>query len=129
KPLHQTRATTDVLLDVGRQLEKPIALPWQTFDEMLTASFAALPAMTEGSDAWTDAQEKGGWWGELPEKVRLKPPASAYSASERCAIRRRCGSVSVSLSAVSIEPVPRWIDRASAVAAGDAGPDDVGDVE
>ena len=66
KPLHQTRATPDVLLEVGRQLEKPIELPWQTFEEMLTATFAALPAMTEGSDAWTDAQEKGGWWGSLP---------------------------------------------------------------
>ena len=72
KPLHQTRATTDVLLEVARQLQKPLELPWQTFEEMLTASFAALPAMSEGSDAWTDAQEKGGWWGELPENVRLK---------------------------------------------------------
>ena len=77
KPLHQTRATTDVLLDVGRQLEKPIELPWQTFEEMLTASFAALPAMTEGSDAWTDAQEKGGWWGEIPAAVRLKPDTAS----------------------------------------------------
>jgi anaerobic selenocysteine-containing dehydrogenase len=25
--------------------------------------------MTEGSDAWTDAQEKGGWWGSLPTVV------------------------------------------------------------
>jgi anaerobic selenocysteine-containing dehydrogenase len=69
KPLHQTRATPDVLLEVGRQLARPIELPWQTFEEMLTASFAALPAMTEGSDAWTDAQEKGGWWGSLPAGV------------------------------------------------------------
>ena len=65
-PLHDTRATADVLLDVGRRLQAPIELPWQTFDEMLAASFAPLPAMTEGSDAWTDAQEKGGWWGMLP---------------------------------------------------------------
>ena len=75
KPLHQTRATTDLLLDIGRQLDKPIELPWQTFEEMLTASFAALPAMTEGSDAWTDAQEKGGWWGSLPAPVRLTSSA------------------------------------------------------
>jgi len=72
KPLHDTRATTDVLLELGRQLGKPIELPWQTFEEMLTATFGTLPAMTEGSDAWTDAQEKGGWWGSLPESVRLK---------------------------------------------------------
>jgi anaerobic selenocysteine-containing dehydrogenase len=66
KPLHQTRATPDVLLEVGRALDNPVELPWQTFEEMLTASFAALPAMTEGSDAWTDAQETGGWWGTAP---------------------------------------------------------------
>jgi anaerobic selenocysteine-containing dehydrogenase len=77
KPLHQTRATPDVLLEVGRQLEKPIELPWQTFEEMLAATFATLPAMTEGSDAWTDAQEKGGWWGELPGAVRRKPETTA----------------------------------------------------
>jgi anaerobic selenocysteine-containing dehydrogenase len=29
--------------------------------------------MTEGVDAWTDAQEKGGWWGTLGDEVRLKP--------------------------------------------------------
>lgn len=79
KPLHQTRATPDVLLEIGRQLEKPINLPWQTFDEMLAASFAMLPEMTEGVDAWTDAQEKGGWWGELPDQVRLS--AAAISAA------------------------------------------------
>ena len=77
KPLHDTRATPDVLLEIGKQLEKPIELPWQTFEEMLTATFGTLPAMTEGSDAWTDAQEKGGWWGILPEPVRLKPDTTS----------------------------------------------------
>jgi anaerobic selenocysteine-containing dehydrogenase len=72
KALHQTRATPDVLLEAGRQLEKPLELPWQTFDEMLAMTVTPLPAMTEGVDAWTDAQEKGGWWGELPQEVRLK---------------------------------------------------------
>jgi anaerobic selenocysteine-containing dehydrogenase len=71
-PLHQTRSTPDVLLDVGRQLSTPVALPWKTFDEMLAATFAALPPTTEGVDAWSDAQEKGGWWGTLPEAVRLR---------------------------------------------------------
>src|SRR5688572_12519263 len=66
KPLHQTRAMPDVLLDVSRQLEKPLQLPWQTFEEMLAMTLTPLPEMTEGVDAWTDAQEKGGWWGELP---------------------------------------------------------------
>lgn len=72
-PLHDTRSTPDVLLDLGRQLQTPIELPWQTFDEMLGATFAALPEMTEGVDAWTDAQEKGFWTGTLPAAGRLKP--------------------------------------------------------
>ncbi len=35
RPLHDTRSTPDVLLDVGRRLGKPLNLPWQTFEEML----------------------------------------------------------------------------------------------
>ena len=42
KPLHQTRATPDVLLDVARKLKQPLKpeLPWQTFDQMLQARSA-----------------------------------------------------------------------------------------
>lgn len=65
-PLHDTRATTDLLLDVGRRLRKPVDLGWETFEEMLAATFMKLPAATEDSDAWTEAQEKGGWWGTVP---------------------------------------------------------------
>jgi anaerobic selenocysteine-containing dehydrogenase len=65
-PLHQTRATGDVLLEIGRRLRRPVALPWQTFEEMLAATFAALPATAADADSWSDAQEKGGWWGTLP---------------------------------------------------------------
>jgi anaerobic selenocysteine-containing dehydrogenase len=35
RPLHDTRSTPDVLLDVGRRLGKPLALPWQKFEDML----------------------------------------------------------------------------------------------
>ncbi len=63
KPLHDTRATPDVLLEVSRQLSTPLELPWQTFEEMLTATMMKLPASSADSDAWTEAQEKGGWWG------------------------------------------------------------------
>jgi len=65
KPLHQTRAMPDVLLEVARKLHKPLgaAVPWQTFDEMLHKAFASLPAPKDG-DAWTAAQAQGGWWGE-----------------------------------------------------------------
>ncbi len=74
QPLHQTRATGDVLLEIGRGLRRPLDLPWQTFDEMLAATFAALPAPSAGTDAWTDAQEKGGWWGTLPAGLVTAAP-------------------------------------------------------
>jgi len=82
RPLYETRSTPDVLLEVGRRLAKPLspALPWQTYDAMLAASFAALPAPAGGTDAWTDAQTKGVWTGTLP--ASLTAPAAAV-ASDR----------------------------------------------
>ena len=65
-PLYDTRATPDVLLDIGRRLATPIDLSAQTFEEVLSAAFTRLPAMTEGGDAWIEAQEKGFWGGALP---------------------------------------------------------------
>lgn len=66
RPLYQTRATPDVLLDIGTRLRRPLNLPWQTFDGMLAGSFAALPAPAPDADPWTDAQAKGVWSGTLP---------------------------------------------------------------
>jgi len=77
-PLYQTRATEDVLLDVGRRLAKPLNLPWENFEALLTESISALP-MTSTFDAWTDAQEKGGWWGTLPAALTT-PAAPAAQA-------------------------------------------------
>ena len=84
KPLYETRAMPDVLLEIGRALDTPVDLPWQTFEEMLTATFSALPGPSADVDAWTDAQEKGGWWGSLPAALTRKaaavatPPAVAF---------------------------------------------------
>jgi anaerobic selenocysteine-containing dehydrogenase len=66
RPLHQTRAMPDVLLEVGRRLQRPLNPPlaWQTFEAMLHDAFAALPASASG-DAWSTAQKQGGWWGEI----------------------------------------------------------------
>ncbi len=77
-PLHDTRATPDVLLDVSRRLATPIepAFPWETFNELLQAAYAQLPP---GEAAWSDAQSNGGWWGELPAAParRDERPAAA----------------------------------------------------
>jgi len=80
-PLHQTRATGDVLLEIGRRLRHPLNLPWQTFDEMIAATFAALPALTKGTDSWEDAQERGGWWGTLPSDLLTVASSTPASAS------------------------------------------------
>jgi anaerobic selenocysteine-containing dehydrogenase len=64
-PLHQTRATADVLLEVSRGLQTPLDLPWESMEALLGATFAAFPPAAEGGDAWQEAQEKGGWWGTL----------------------------------------------------------------
>jgi anaerobic selenocysteine-containing dehydrogenase len=77
-PLHETRATPDVLLDVGRRLAKPLDLPWENFEGLLAETFAALPT-SSAFDAWTDAQEKGGWWGTLPAGLVTAPTARTGS--------------------------------------------------
>ncbi len=42
KPLHQTRATVDVLVEVGGKLKSPIALPWKTAEELANAAPAPV---------------------------------------------------------------------------------------
>ena len=81
KPLHDTRATPDVLLDVSRLLARPLNLPWQTFEEMLTATFSKVPASSADTDAWTEAQEKGGWWGTPPAAIAAVTAPIAQSPS------------------------------------------------
>jgi anaerobic selenocysteine-containing dehydrogenase len=41
QPLHETRSTPDVLLEVSRKLAKPLNLPWQKFEDMLKQTEAA----------------------------------------------------------------------------------------
>ena len=70
RPLYETRATPDVLLEVGRRLGRPLELPWQTFDELLAASFTSLPS-DAAFGAWTAAQETGVWSGDLPAALAV----------------------------------------------------------
>lgn len=76
KPLFQTRATGDVLLEVARKLQKPLDLPWQSYSEMLKASLAPL-----GDEAWSAAQKQSGWWGELPKGTAVQPTAADPKAA------------------------------------------------
>jgi len=69
RPLHQTRAMPDVLLEVGRRLRRPLSppFPWQTFEEALQESYGTLPEGEDG-DVWSAIQMRGGWWGGLPRR-------------------------------------------------------------
>ena len=66
RPLHDTRPTPDVLLDISRKLSKPLNLPWQTFEEMLKAPEAAAlniqqaaPPQTPSAVKYTEPQFDG----------------------------------------------------------------------
>ncbi len=71
RPLHDTRAMPDVLLDLAQRMggSTAAALPWKTFDAMLQATFAPLrthpgsPNTKTDDEFWSTAQEQGGWWG------------------------------------------------------------------
>jgi anaerobic selenocysteine-containing dehydrogenase len=80
KPLHQTRAMPDVLLDVSKKLQTPLKLEWETFDAMISEGFAKLPE-SEAGDAWTVAQAQGGWWGDLPAAAAVAAPAGRGRAA------------------------------------------------
>ena len=71
KPLFQTRATGDVLLQVASKLQKPVDLGAQTYDGFIKAALAPL-----GDEAWTAAQKQSGWWGELPKGATVAPTAA-----------------------------------------------------
>jgi len=76
RPIHQTRSMPDVLLDVSHRLAKPLAqvLPWKTYEEMLQESFESI---FPGADAWKNATQNGGLWGEIGEQgVRPSFPIS-----------------------------------------------------
>jgi len=92
RPLHDTKATPDILLDVAQRLggSMAAALPWKSFDAMLQAAFAPLrthsniggPKSEDEDDFWSRVQEQGGWWGAGPEKATTvaaaisRPPAT-----------------------------------------------------
>ena len=91
RPLHQTRAMPDVLLDVARRLRQPLAPPLpETFEEVLQAAFAALPKPSgsqaeAADDPWTTVQEQGGWWGATsaaPDVSARQPGPSATRFAE-----------------------------------------------
>jgi len=75
RPLYNTRAMPDVLIDVARRLGSDVspALPWKSYEEMLRSSFeqkkerSAQGAPASSADSWKKVLEQGGWWGPKEE--------------------------------------------------------------
>jgi anaerobic selenocysteine-containing dehydrogenase len=49
KPLYQTRATADVLIEVAGKLKSPIALPWKTAEELAKSEGDGLQAVPQSA--------------------------------------------------------------------------------
>jgi len=76
-PLYDTRATTDVLLDLAQRLGGPVkqALPWQNTVEFMKTAMARLvtqdaPYQTKNADTvWAGWRQHGGWWPTVEDRV------------------------------------------------------------
>jgi anaerobic selenocysteine-containing dehydrogenase len=82
RPLHQTRAMPDVLLEVARNLEKPLnpPLPWTNYEEMLKAAFG--PLLKASGANWEESLQQGGWFTATAKgtsMTALPSPASLRS--------------------------------------------------
>lgn len=93
RPLHNTRSTPDVLLDVAHQLGGDFAkaLPWKTYDEAIQASFASLykekgtKTAKDTDDFWSKAQEQGGWWGAEASPAPISTGGASSAAAKAVA--------------------------------------------
>jgi menaquinone reductase, molybdopterin-binding-like subunit len=86
-PLHNTRSTPDVLLDLAQQLGGDLSktLPWKTYDEALKARFTELykekgsKNAKDADDFWSKAQQQGGWWSADEKPSALASAKAAAS--------------------------------------------------
>jgi anaerobic selenocysteine-containing dehydrogenase len=89
RPLHDTRALPDVLLDLAHRLggQTSQALPGKSYEEMLQLAVAALAHhpgsinAKDGDEFWNKIQEQGGWWSaEASAAPKAKAAASSFNA-------------------------------------------------
>ncbi|HVB98028.1 MAG TPA: molybdopterin-dependent oxidoreductase [Candidatus Dormibacteraeota bacterium] len=82
EPLHNTRATPDILIETAHRLggRAANALPWKSYEEMLRSAFVPLRhfpgSVTASSDDefWKQVKLQGGWWGASAGQI--SKPAS-----------------------------------------------------
>jgi anaerobic selenocysteine-containing dehydrogenase len=89
RPLHDTRALPDVLLDLAHRLggQTSQALPGKNYEEMLQMAVAPLARhpgsinAKDGDEFWNKIQEQGGWWSvEASAAPKAKAVASSFNA-------------------------------------------------
>jgi anaerobic selenocysteine-containing dehydrogenase len=88
RPLHNTRAMADVLLDLAQRLggAAAAALPWKSYDAMLRSAYAPLRQHSGSEtpesedDFWTRITTQGGWWGMASATRAPAAPASSHTA-------------------------------------------------
>jgi anaerobic selenocysteine-containing dehydrogenase len=88
RPLHDTRALPDVLIDLAHRLggKKSQALPWKSYEEMLQSTLAPLAHQSgsikakDSGEFWKKVQEQGGWW-SLETNAAAKANVAAKPSS------------------------------------------------
>lgn len=94
-PVHNTRATADVLLSVARGIPAvSAAMPWADEVSMLKQLVSGLPgAPLEAADpetAWARFRQRGGWWpaaaqpamsAEAPQPAQISVPGPSFAGS------------------------------------------------
>ena len=89
-PLHQTRATADVLLDVSRRLQTPLDLPWESMEALARRHLRRAAAGRRGRRC----VERGAGEGRLVGHVARAPRgrAAGRACAARAPLRRRSSS-------------------------------------
>jgi len=84
RPLHDTRALPDVLLEVAHRLGGKLndALPWGSVEEMLRSAFAQLTDAAHADDSWKKSVQQGGWWStDFKQSIPSPLSSSAHAPS------------------------------------------------
>ncbi len=69
RPLYDTRAMPDALIEIAKRADHGESFPWSSYEAALRAAFSSL-------GSWSQVLARGGWWDEsaTPEHDRTRPP-------------------------------------------------------
>jgi len=69
RPLYDTRAMPDALIEIATRADHGESFPWSSYEAALRAAFSSL-------GSWSQVLARGGWWDEsaTPEHDRTRPP-------------------------------------------------------